>query len=407
MLDDIKKRKQQFKEELEKGLNQQKPVVELIGQAKDAVDKAVKAHGGESDMPLQMAAKKPQPKFIPVDSQKQFLAGLGGNKPKAVIPAEESKANIEAKNKDYDAYIQELYKCIDKQDSQDKSSSPQKQGKSNFEDDMSNSYAGDGFQEKSSIITDSDEQTMLDMAGSESGEEDQNEEELEKLRPQIELDITQAQDRDDDPSFEDEENQKKKNASDDNQEEKDEDQYINSLLESGSQENLLKQKFAESVKKQTAKEDGGFDPILELLQNEPVEILQDKGMDVEDEKSEPINLADYNITAPPMPSEHEDTASNLSFMQDLLLNQFNLPSKHSLSEAVAIIDQYEEELRQYPSYDHFGSFNDRFSPKNEEEIVKRLVEEVFKNHENKEEIAQEFLAQSSSYMLIRDAQANC
>ena len=319
MLDDIKKRKQQFKEELEKGLNQQKPVVELIGQAKDAVDKAVKAHGSESDMPLQMPAKKPLPKFIPVDSQKQFLAGFGGNKPKAAIPSEESKANIEAKNKDYDAYIQELYKCIDKQDSQDKSSSPQKQRKSNFEDDMSNSYAGDGFQEKSSIITDSDEQTMLDMAGSESGEEDQNEEELEKLRPQIELDITQAQDRDDDPSFEDEENQKKKDASDDNQEEKDEDQYINSLLESGSQENLLKQKFVESVKKQTAKEDGGFDPILELLQNEPVEILQDKGMDVEDEKSEPINLADYNITAPTMPSEHEDTASNLEFMQNLLL----------------------------------------------------------------------------------------
>lgn len=272
---------------------------------------------------------------------------------------------------------------------------------------MSNSYAGDGFQEKSSIITDSDEQTMLNMADSDSGEEDQNEDELEKLRPQIELDITQAQDRDDDPSFEDEENQKKKDAQYDNQEEKDEDQYINSLLESGSQENLLKQKFVESDKKQTSKEDGGFDPILELLQNEPVEILQDKGMDVEDEKSEPINLADYNISAPTMPSENEDIASNLAFMQDLLLKQFNLPSKHSLKEAIAIIDQYEEELKLYPSYDHFGSFNDRFSQNNEREIIKRLVEKVFRAHQNQEEMAQEFLAQSSSYMLIRNAQATC
>ena len=290
----------------------------MIEQAKDAIDKAVKAHGSESDMPLQIQAKKPIPKFVPVDSQKQFLSGLGGNKPKAAISTDESKANVEAKNKDYDAYIQELYKCIDKPDSQDKNSSPQKQRKSNFEDDMSTSYAGDAFQEKSSIITDSDEQTMLNMADSDSGEEDQNEDELEKLRPQIELDVTQAQDRDDDPSFEDEGSSKKLGASSDNQEEKDEDQYINSLLESGNVENLLKQKFTESVKSQSQKADGDFDPILELLQNEPVEILEDRGMDVEEEKSEPINLGDYEIAPPSMPSDHEDIASYLDYMQDLL-----------------------------------------------------------------------------------------
>lgn len=134
MLDDIKKRKMAIKNKKdsygqEKGPSQEEakvPVVDWIGQANNAVDKALKAHSGETDMPLQMPAKKPLPKFVPVDSQKQFLEGLGAKPKPTAPPVEESKANRKAKDQDYDDYIQELYQCLDKQDAQDKHSTPKK-----------------------------------------------------------------------------------------------------------------------------------------------------------------------------------------------------------------------------------------------------------------------------------------
>lgn len=52
------------------------------------------------------------------------------------------------------------------------------------------SYGGNEFQEKSDLITESDEQTELDIEQTDDEDKDQNEEELEKLRPQIELDST-------------------------------------------------------------------------------------------------------------------------------------------------------------------------------------------------------------------------
>lgn len=72
------------------------------------------------------------------------------------------------------------------------------------------------------------------------------------------------QDRNDDPSFEEEE-------------EKDEDKY---------------QKFL--------KEDQMYDEILSELKEEPVEIL----LEIKDEP-EPLNLADYKIEHPMMPTEKE------------------------------------------------------------------------------------------------------
>lgn len=132
---------------------------------------------------------------------------------------------------------------MDKQDA-DKHSTPKKQ--TNFEDDMS--YGGNAFQEKSDFITESDEQTELDIEQTDDEDMDQNEEELEKLRPQIELDISQAQDREDDPSFEESApSQRNRETNQESQDENEEEKYINSLLESGSHENLVKQKFKESM----------------------------------------------------------------------------------------------------------------------------------------------------------------
>lgn len=115
------------------------------------------------------------------------------------------------------------------------------------------------------------------------------------------------------------------------------------MLESGNHENLLKQKFKESITtKEKDKQPQDYDPILELLQNEPVEILEDKGMEVE---SEPLSLNDYHITPPKTPTDQEDTASNLEFMQAHLCSAFKLPSNHSVKEAISLIDHFEEDLK--------------------------------------------------------------
>jgi hypothetical protein len=47
-------------------------------------------------------------------------------------------------------------------------------------------------EDKSYIDTENDEQTMLDICESDEDDKDQNEDELEMIRPKIELDVTQV-----------------------------------------------------------------------------------------------------------------------------------------------------------------------------------------------------------------------
>lgn len=49
------------------------------------------------------------------------------------------------------------------------------------------------------------ENTEVDFLEEDEEDKDQNEEELENLKPKIELDVTAVQDREDDPAFEDNE----------------------------------------------------------------------------------------------------------------------------------------------------------------------------------------------------------
>ena len=94
--------------------------------------------------------------------------------------------------KEYNDYIKELYKVIDKIEAKEAV-------EKSFEKDMHQSSLhgekGSTGHEESYI------NTTQHHSFEDEDEKDQNEEELEKLRPQIELDITQTQDRDDDPSF--------------------------------------------------------------------------------------------------------------------------------------------------------------------------------------------------------------
>lgn len=89
MLDDIKKRKMQYKKEIDE---KQQPQVEWIGAAKEVAKP-------EEENPFSKPSAK---KFIPADSQKEFKK-----------PANEKKDMAE-----YDAYIKELYKVIDKIENQ-------------------------------------------------------------------------------------------------------------------------------------------------------------------------------------------------------------------------------------------------------------------------------------------------
>ena len=100
--------------------------------------------------------------------------------------------------KEYNDYISELYKVIDKIEAKEAV-------ERSFEKDMhQSSLQGEkgsvGHEE--SYINTTQHQSFED-----DDEKDQNEDELEKLRPQIELDITQTQDRDDDPSFDNDSNE--------------------------------------------------------------------------------------------------------------------------------------------------------------------------------------------------------
>ena len=138
---------------------------------------------------------------------------------------------------EYDAYIKELYKVIDKLES--KSPKP------------------DSFLEEP--------QEEEEQGADDEEDQDQNEEQLEKYQPQIVLDQSAMVDRNDDPNFAEEE-------------EKDE------------EEETKDQKYL--------KDDEMYDEILSELKNEPVEILPEI-------VDEPLNLADYNIEMPKMPSEQE------------------------------------------------------------------------------------------------------
>ena len=48
-----------------------------------------------------------------------------------------------------------------------------------------------------------------------------------------------------------------------------------------------------------------------------------------------------------MPTEAQDESSNLSFFQTMLCEQFNFSSKWDLRQAISIIENFEEEQKQY------------------------------------------------------------
>ena len=120
MLDDIKKRKNDFKMQLESDLKKQDdpaPITNLISGANDAVNKAL----GQAE----------KPRFIPVDSQRHYIGepqSSGMRKQKEVVPS--SAALDNKNNKEFDDYLQELYKVIDKDKSPSKAD--RNAGKLNF-----------------------------------------------------------------------------------------------------------------------------------------------------------------------------------------------------------------------------------------------------------------------------------
>ena len=134
---------------------------------------------------------------------------------------------------------------------------------------------------------------------------------------------------------------------------------------------------------------------------------QDARADQDEDLIEPINLADYSIAPPSMPSEQEQKEECLDYFQKHLCEKYQLRGQFALKKAVEIIEDFEEKQKSSnPDADEFAFLDDRFNENLNEGLLNALAEHLFgtSDDEGNVEKAEQFLQESSSYMLIKRAQ---
>lgn len=115
--------------------------------------------------------------------------------------------------------------------------------------------------------------------------------------------------------------------------------------------------------------------ILSELKKENVTILEP----IEElEQFDPINLSDYNILPPKVPTESEQQLSCLKYFEQYLCTKYDFKGVYELTRAVNLIRDFEEEKKTYnPFLNGFEHFDDRFTDNNEDKIAKLLEKSLF------------------------------